>query len=145
MNYGGAIRNYLGSIGSGDHAYQFVQDALKQSDRYLDGLKSAGDIKEFHPSEHERQTERVRFFEEMQKAQKEAMKKSVILNLIKRSVILYGKRSITYIPGPNDTTQPLEMELKNHGVTMEFPRMEVTDPVGLNLGLRMFRAERLKP
>ena len=63
---------------------------------------------------------------------------------MKRSVLLYGRRSITYVEGPNDVRRPVEMELKGHSFTFELPRMEILDPIGLDFMLRVFRIERLR-
>ena len=80
----------------------------------------------------------------MREAQKEAEKKSVFLNLVKRSIILYGKRSITYIEGPGGERRRVEMELKPHSISIEYPRLDVIDPFGLDYKLRVFRAERFR-
>jgi hypothetical protein len=144
LSYGGATTNYLGGIGTNDPAHAHVHVALKQRERYLEALKSAGTIKELHPSERERQLEHLRFHDQMRTAHKEAEKKSVFLNLVTRSVILYGKRSTIYVEGPDDTRKPVDMELKEYSVAFELPRMEIVDPNGLDYMLRVFRAERLK-
>lgn len=144
LNYGGAVRDYLKSIGPHDAAYLHVQSVLDQGEAYLAGLKDLKPVKEIHPSEHERQVERLRFHDHMRQAQKEAEKASVLLNFVKRSVILYGKHSITYIEDSKNERRPVEMELKSHGVTIEWPRMEIIDPVGLDYMLRVFRVERLE-
>ena len=72
------------------------------------------------------------------------MKQSIFASLVKLSVILYGKRSITYVEGPDGQRSPMEMELKPHSVSFELPRMQVVDPVGLDFVLFMLRAERRK-
>lgn len=143
-NYSGKIRDYLESIKEGDPAYSRTQEALRHGDQYLDGLKSVGDIKELHPSERQRQIQRIRSVDEMRKVRKDAMKQSIFASLVKRSVILYGKRSITYVEGPDGQRSPMEMELKPHSVSFELPRMQVVDPVGLDFVLFMLRAERRK-
>jgi hypothetical protein len=143
LNYGGTIREYFNGIDPEDRAWPHVKTAIELQERYLTDLRSAGTIKELHPSEHERQIEHLRFHDDMQKAHKEAQKASVLLSLVRRSVLLYGKRSITYVEGPGKERRPVEMELKSHGVTIEMPRMEIVDPRGLDYMLRVFRVERL--
>lgn len=81
----------------------------------------------------------------MRQAFKQAQSGSVLMRLVKRSVILYGNRSISYLGGPEPSRRPVEMDLHSHGVSIEFPRMEVTDPVGLNYLIRVFRGERMVP
>ena len=142
-NYGGKIREYLSGIGSADVAYQHVQRALEEADQYISDLKSVGVVKEIHPSESQRQTVRLRNADEMRKAQKDAMDKSVLLSLVSRSVILHGRRTITFVEEPGNKRRPLEMEMTSHSVEFELPRMEIVDPVGLDFLLRVFRSERL--
>jgi hypothetical protein len=144
LNYDGAIRDYLGRIDANDTAYSHVQLVLKQSERYLVDLRSVGTVKELHPSEHERQIEHLRVRDQMQRLHKEAEKKSVFHNLVTPCVILYGSRSLMFVEGPDNARKPVEMELKELSVAMEFPLMETIDPVGLNYMLWSFRVERLK-
>lgn len=143
-NYGGKIREYLGTITSVDPAYGHVQSALEAANKYLDDVKSAGIIKELHPSEGHRQTVRLRNVDDMRKIHKEAMKKSILASLVSRSTILHGRRTITYVDEPGNKRRPIEMNMNPHTVEFELPRMEITDPVGLDYLLRTFRSERLR-
>jgi hypothetical protein len=79
----------------------------------------------------------------MAAAHKEAQKQSVLLNLIKRSVILYGNRSLSFVSAGDDTLRPMEMDLKPFEVSFEMPRMEIVDPIGLDLQLLILRNERI--
>lgn len=144
LNYGGKLWDYVSTIDTNDPAHRHIQTVLHEHGQYLEGLKSVGDIKEIHPSEHERQIERLRFNDVMREAFKEAEKESVLLHLVKRSVILYGNKSVTYVQGPEEGRRPVEMELKSHSTEFEIPRMEIVDPIGLDYMLRVFRVERLK-
>ena len=143
LNYGGDIRNFLNGIDAADPASSRVKSAISRNEAYLEALRNILELKEMQPSEHERQIERSRVSDEMRKAFKQAESGSVFLNLVKRSVILYGHRSISYLSGPDSSRRPVEMDLHSHGVSIEFPRMEVADPVGLNYMIRAFRAERM--
>lgn len=143
-NYGGKIRGYLGTINSDDPASQSVQLVLKQTDDYIEGIKSVGVIKELHPSESQRQTVRMRDADDMRKAHNEAMKQSVLLSLVTRSVILHGRRTLTTVVDPGNKRRFLEMEMAAHSVEFELPRMEITDPVGLDYTLRVLRSERFR-
>jgi hypothetical protein len=143
VNYGRTIVDYLRNIEVADPAYQHIQLALKSAEQYLEELGSAGLIKELHPSERERQLEHLCFADQTREAHKQAMEQSVLLSLVHRSVILYGKRSLTYFGTSNGERRPVEMELTPHSVSMELPRMDVFDPVGLDYLLRVFRVESL--
>jgi hypothetical protein len=115
---------------------------LEANEHYLANLDGTGDIRELHPSEHNRQIERIRFFDRMRRIRKTAEQESIFLSLVRRSVILYGRRSITYIENPGGNRRPVEMELKTHSASMEFPRMEIVDPIGLSYMMLVFRTER---
>lgn len=142
VNYGGALVDYLRAIATDDPAQNYVQDALKRGEEYLLGLKRIGLVKELFPSEHERQLEHFRFSDEARRAHKAAMQQSIFYNLVHRSVLLYGRKSLAYVPVDGDRAKPVEMELKPLSVSMELPRMEIIDPVGLDIMLRTFRVER---
>jgi hypothetical protein len=127
-----------------DPAFSRIRDVLRQTDQYINELKSVGSIKELHPSERQRRVQHIRSVDEMRKIHQSAMKQSVFANLVKRSVILYGRRSITYVAGPGGHRRAVERELKPHSVSFEMPRMQVIDPVGLDFVLRVFRVEKRK-
>lgn len=141
-NYGGKIKEYLCGIAAIDPAYHHVQLPLKEAEQYLDSIRAVGNVKELHPSESQRQTVRVRDRDEMRKAHKQAMNQSVLLSLVSRSVILHGRRTVTFVEEPGKKRRPMEMDLKSHSIEFELPRTEIIDPIGLDLMLRVFRAER---
>ncbi len=144
LNYGGTLKDYLNAIDVKDLAYPYVQTALQENKLYLENIKSVGEIKELHPSEHERQIGRLCFNDHMRDEMRRAEKKSVFHGIVKRSVLLYGKRSITYVEGLKGERKPVEIELQKHTTMVELPRLEVIDPIGLDYMLRVFRVERLK-
>jgi hypothetical protein len=46
--------------------------------------------------------------------------------------------------GPGGQSQRMETNLKSHGTSIEFPRMERIDPYGLDYALRFFKSRRLR-
>ncbi|WP_207167724.1 hypothetical protein [Pseudomonas protegens] len=143
QNYG-CIRKYLESISPEDVASKAVISALAQNEANIEAQRSVPLIVELQPSEHHRRIEHLRISDEMRNAHKEAENNSVFLNLVSRSVLLYGNRSVNFIDDGQDKLRPVEIELHSHGVSFEMPRMEVVDPVGLDYTLRVFRNERMK-
>lgn len=143
-SYGGKSKNYLSGILSDDTAFARVQPALVKAGNYVGEIKSIGTIKELHPSESARQTVSLRDFDEMQDARKEAEKHSIFLNLVSRSVVLHGRKILSYARAEGENGEPMEMELHSHSFGFEMPRQEVLDPIGIDYVLRVFRAERLK-
>lgn len=142
VNYTG-VRGYLEGIASNDAAKTQVIKCLKTNDEHLAGIEKVPLIKELQPSEHQRWIQRVRMSNKMREINKQAHKQSIFYNLVKRSVLLYGGRSLTFVNEGN-VRRPVEMDLKPHGVSIEIPRMEIIDPVGLDEMLRRFRVERMK-
>ncbi|BCG47245.1 hypothetical protein GEOBRER4_n2072 [Citrifermentans bremense] len=142
LNYGG-VQKYLLSLQPDDTAKDRVDQCLANHDIYLSALQSVPQLKELEPSEHQRRIEQLRVMDEMRDAHKQARRQSVFLSVIRRSVLLYGDHSISFIKDGNDTLRPMEMDLKPHGISFEVPGMEIVDPVGLQYTLRIFRAERM--
>jgi hypothetical protein len=142
LNYGG-VREYLKGLASDDVAKGLVDQALAQNEAYLEAVWAIPAIKELQPSEHHRRIERLRMSDQMRDAHKQAQSQSVLLSLVKRSMLLYGNRSLSFIKDDKDALRPVEMDLKPFGVSFEMPRMEIVDPVGLDFSLRIFRTERM--
>ncbi|MNS20263.1 hypothetical protein D3C72_519970 [compost metagenome] len=138
-NYGGELREYLGTIQPEDPAYARVASALGRSDAYLEELSAIGRIAELRPSETERQIERVRHADEMRRSMKEARKDSIFFDLVSRSVVLHGRRTTSYRRLGDEPLQRFDLDLASHGVSFEIPRTEAADPLGLNFMILTFR------
>jgi hypothetical protein len=144
LNFGGGAKDYLKTIVDTDPAYACVQSALEQDSRFNLGLDSTGEVRELHPSDHRREIIWQRSHDEMVKVRKSAERQSVFFNLVRRSTMLYGHRSLSYVEDPGGEQRAISMDLKSMSVKVEMPRHEVVDPVGLDLMLRIFRVERFK-
>ncbi len=64
---------------------------------------------------------------------RDAEKQSEFLNLVHRSVLLYGRRSITYVQEPGNKPRPVSMDMHSFSHFFELPRSEIIDPVGLGI------------
>lgn len=144
LNYGGAAHDYLSSLLPGDPAADEVARALSGSKGYLDALKAVKMIAELRPTESNLQAARAKMGDEIRQAMKEAEKSSVILSLVSRSTLLYGRRSLTRVGEPGENGRWSEFALQEHSAMFELPRMEVVDPNGIDHMLRVFRLEQLK-
>ncbi len=121
-----------------------IETALKTFDEYLDDLKETGVIPELHPTQTQRDAHHRHFSRLMLESFKEAEKKSVLLPLVSKSVLLYGRKSINYVYGSDGKSNRMEIPLHSHGTEMEIPRFENIDPFGLEYMIRIFRAEQIK-
>ena len=144
VNYGGKARDYLKTIKKGDTAYGPVRAALRAADVFVKGLEINPPIKELRPSEYQHSIERRHARDMMREVQKDAEKQSVLLSLVHRSFLLYGRRSITYVQEPGSKRRPVSMDLHSFSHVFEMPRYEVTDPVGLSVQLLAFRGMKRK-
>lgn len=144
MNYGGAAHEYLSSIATDDPAFDEVQHALQGAKEYLEALKSVKMVPELRPPEAHLQAARSKWNEEMRRAMKDAEKESVMLSLISRSTLLYGRRSLTRVGPPGEKGSWSEFALHEHSAIFELPRMEVVDPNGIDHVLRVFRVEQIR-
>lgn len=133
-------RDYLRSLEAADT--QRVAPALAIHDSYQKALEAVRDLPELRPSEHRRRIERLRAGDRMRDAQKHAQEQSVLMQLVSRSVLLYGNRALTYRQTLSGKREPIEVELKSIGVSVEMPSMQFVDPVGLEYQLRMLRRKR---
>ena len=146
VNYSGELGDYLRETAndSQDPASPHLMAALKQLDDYLDGLRGVDRVKALDPSERERMIEWRRRQLEMEEAMKAGVKDSILAHISTKVVLLYGNRSITYVPQYGDEPERrLVTEMQSHHHSQEYARMSVVDPHGIDLMLRHFRAERL--
>lgn len=143
QNYSGSTRNHLIPISedTSDPAAPAVARAIAAQDAYLEGLKIAGRISELRPSERERQLEWERHSDSMSDAAREARKKSIFAQIATESVILYGRRAVSWIDTPGQEPRRIQTEMGSISTSFEMPRGEIIDPVGLQLMLMSFRVE----
>ena len=144
VNYSGSAVEYLKKIAADDPAYAAVHKALERHRAYFAGLEATGLIKELHPSDYERDVVRQRTHDEMRAARKAAERGSVLLSVVHRSTLLYGKRALTYVLDNDGSRRAVALDLHSVGVSFEMPRHNVLDPVGLDFMLRVYRVEERK-
>jgi hypothetical protein len=141
VNYGG-IREYLQTLLPSDPAKPLVDAALAENEAYLSALRGVPKIKELNPSEVQRRVQRLRMVDQAREVGKAAREQSVLLHLVKSSVVLYGRRSLNFVQHPDGELKSVEIDLHPHEVSLERPRMEIVDPVGLDYTWRVLRFER---
>lgn len=145
INYSGELADWLDAQAkdSSDPAQSLIVDLLARLEAYIEGLRKAGRIKELRPSERERLIESHRQHESMRQAHKLAEKRSVLMSIVSRSVLLYGNRSISYFEGPDGERQRSELKLHSFSHSIESPRLDTLEPFDLDYMLRVFRAMRV--
>jgi hypothetical protein len=146
LNHPGKVRDYVirQAMPESGKVKETIDRALASIDKYLDVLREIPDLPALHPIQTHKEAY-LRYMSDMvASSYKEAQKKSVFMNLISKSTILYGRKSIDYVYGGNGELHRTETPLKSHGLEMEYPRMESIDPYGLDYILRVFRAEQFR-
>lgn len=144
LNFTGKVREYVVQR-SGLESVKVkatIDQALKAIDNYLEDLRSVGNLAALHPGEKQREAHHRHLSRLMAESWKVAQAQSVFLNLVSKSVLLYGRKSISYVCGSDGQSRRMEIPLQSHGTEMEFPRMHYLDPFGLDYMLRIFRNER---
>lgn len=145
LNYTGKAREYVveqSRVESGK-VKQALDNALKTIDDYLNDLRLVGNLPALHPNEAQREAYHRHFTCQVADSMKAAEARSVILQFVSRSVLLYGRKSINYVYGADGQSHRMETPLQRHGTELEFPRMENLYPFGLDYMLRVFRNEHL--
>lgn len=146
INFSGNVAEYLGGRAATEEepvraAIRRVLDALE---RYLADLRSVGEIAALQPSLEHRDAYRRHFAAEVARSLKKVQAESVLMQLVHRSVLLYGRKAIHHVFGPEGEISRMETHLGSHGTQIEFPSLTILDPYGLDYMLRVFRHERLE-
>lgn len=142
-NYTRIVNDYLKPISedSTDPAHTAVQRALEGQQAYLENLSLIGKVPELRPSEREQQLEWQRRSDSMAEAWRAARKKSIIAQIASESLILYGTRAVSWFKDHADERQRIETPIKSFSHSFEMPRVDIVDPVGLEIMLLNFRRE----
>lgn len=143
LNYSGVGEDYLKEIAAdqADPGQAHVARALDRLAAYLEGLKAMGKVPELHPSERERTIEWQRHADSMAEAHRLARRKSIFASIMSESVLLYGTRSVSWVPDPAAAPRRIETPLATISHSFEVPRVDIVDPMGLQLMLMSFRSE----
>src|SRR5690606_27454599 len=144
VNYTGEPLQYVEqrTAGASTSVAVCLSNAVKHVESYLDDLRSVGTIRELPPGRAQREAYHSSQARQFAEAYKEAEKRSVFMSILHKSVLLYGRKSISYVYGPDGKMHRTEMPLQAHSMEVEVPRGERIDPFGLDYMLRVFRAER---
>jgi hypothetical protein len=144
LNYSGIARTLLEPISKDrrDPARALAKRALSRLNKYLDDLVSVEALRELRPSERQRQLEWERHSDSMAEARRGADQKSILADLFTKVVVLYGNRSVSYHNTGDEAPKRFETKMQSHGVSMEIPRVDIVDPLGLQRMLFAYRAEK---
>lgn len=141
MSYGGKLKDYLeryvedgGANGSG------ITELLARKAAFNDAMEGIERLVELHPSEMQRETERVQWNEQMERSMEQGRRES-IFDFFTKQYILYGRSSLTPIHTGEGATHLTETEMKSFSISSELPLLNIVDPVGLEHMLIHFKLE----
>ncbi|AUW58186.1 hypothetical protein C1T17_08790 [Sphingobium sp. SCG-1] len=142
INFSGSVGDWIAELAkdASHTSRDTLADLTTRLEAYIEGLRSAGRIKELRPSERERLIENHRQHESMRQAYKASEKTSIMASLATRQVLLYGTRSISYFKGVGGKQQRSEMQMHSFRHSIESPRLHILEPFDLDYTLRVFRA-----
>ena len=145
LNLGGSVAEYVthrAEVEVGE-IKAALDRTLKALENYIEALRSVGEIPALHPSLEHRDAYHRHFSEKVAQSFKKAEAESVLLQLVHKSVLLYGRKAIHHVFGAEGEIHRMETQLGSHGTEIEVPRMMILDPHGLDFMLRVFRHERM--
>lgn len=142
LNYPGEIEWLEAAISANDPAEVSVRRLSSSLARYLEGLQRTGLCSAFQPSARDLLMQTHRQDDLARTIWKEAQKRSVMYQLVRRSVLLYGSGSVYYVHADKGSDpQRQEMPLASFHQEIDMPRLEALDPVGLQNAILRFRSE----
>lgn len=125
-----------------DDSQVIVKQLLLDLDNYRSNILDASDIKELRAPQREVDLY-WKYFNMKMSQSMEKSKKGSIMELIGTQTILYGHDVMSHVYMGSETKRSINtMHSISHST--EMPKMDVVDPEGLNIKLRVFRTERLK-
>jgi hypothetical protein len=144
LNYSGITRDLLEPVSKdrSDPARALAKRTIDRLTKYLDDLASVETLRELRPSERQRQLEWERHSDSMAEAKRGADQKSIFAEIFTKVVVLHGNRSVSYHSMGDETPKRFETKMASHGISMEIPRVDIVDPLGLQRMLFAYRAEK---
>lgn len=141
LNYPGQVGDYLKEQCDTDNPgiKAISQEAIQKYAKYIEDMRGVGRIQEHRPPVVNREAFRTYYSRKVRQSSREAEKHAVFTQIAKRSVLLYGTKSINYIGEPFAQNRRMELSLQKHSFSIEIPRMQNIDPVGLGYLLYVLR------
>lgn len=133
LSYGGKLKDYLERYVEDGGANGFgITELLARKAAFDDAMEGIERLVELHPSEMQRETERVQWNEQMERGVEQGERESIFGDLFTKQYILYGRSSLIPIHTGEGTTHLTENEMKSFSISSELPLLNIVDPVGLD-------------
>ncbi len=135
LNHPGEVGGYLEERSNADTSdiKAISQEAIQAYEKYIEDMRGVEKLSEHRPPVTHHEVFIRRYSCQIRQIMCEAEKQSVMMQLVKKSVLLYGTKSINYIGEPYAQNK-----------RMEIPRLHNIDPFSLDYMLRTFRHEKIR-
>lgn len=145
LNYPGEVGSYLEEQSNTDNpgSKAASQEAIQAYKKYIEDMRGIEELSEHRPPVTHHEVFIRHYSRQMQQIMREAEKQSVMMSLVKKSVLLYGTKSINYVGEPFTRNRRMEISLQKHSFSTEIPRLQNIDPFSLDYMLRIFRHEKI--
>ena len=145
LNYPGQLMKHLKEHCNADDAdvKAASRQAVQEYEKYIEDMRSVGRVQEHRSPVVNREAFRAYYSRKVHQYSREAEKHAIFTQIAKKSVLLYGTKSINYIGEPFAQNKRMEISLQKHSFSTEIPRLHNIDPLGLDYMLRIFRHERI--
>ncbi|TCN76284.1 hypothetical protein [Shewanella fodinae] len=142
LSYDGKLRDYLERyVLDGGINGSAITELLAHKTALQEEMEGIECLVELHPSEMQREAERVQWNEQMERGMEQGRRKSILEDLFTKQYILYGRSSLTPIHSGEGITCLTEIEMKSFSISSELPLLNIVDPFGLDQMLLHFKLE----
>lgn len=142
LSYGGKLKEYLERyVANGEANGSDLAELLARKTALQDAMEGIERLVELHPSETQREAERVHWHEQMERGMEQGRRKSIFEDIFTKQYILYGRSSLTPIHTSEGITHFTEIEMQSVSISSELPLLDIVDPVGLHRMLFHFKFE----
>ena len=146
LNYLTAIDWFESTTSDHDPAKQSVDRLSSRLRAYVVNLERHGTCAAFRPSDREQRLQDYRRADFQRDVHRKAEQGSLLSALAHKATILYGTSSIAYVYKDADSEpHRQEVSMRSFEHFVEFPRLDVIDPVGFQYNIRLFRSEPPPP
>ena len=146
LNYPGQVGGYLEEQSNTDNPSikSVSREAIQTYKKYIEDMRGVEKLLEHRPPVTHHEVFIRHYSRQVQRDMREAEKHAVFTQIAKKSVLLYGTKSINYVGEPFTQNRRMEIPLPKHSFSMEIPRLHNIDPFSLDYMLHIFRHEKVR-
>jgi hypothetical protein len=143
LNYPGELRKYIFAEkrNFNTETQKWCDDLLERLSVYHDEFEKMKGFKEFKPSAADLTVYQHKEYLRQSEIHKEARNNSIFASIAQSVVLLYGEASITYTNDLSDEPKRVEFPLQSFTHSIEYPSLDILDPIRLDYYSSIFRIE----